>query len=70
MSDISSIALAGMRGATDRFTASAARVASDPNADLVGEIVAQKAAAVSFKANVAVLKTAHAMSKSLLDIKV
>ena len=70
MSDISSIALAGMRGATDRFTASAARVASDPNADLVGEVVSQKQEAVAFEASVAVLRTAHRVSKALLDIKV
>jgi hypothetical protein len=70
MSDIASIAAAGLNASTARFTASASRVAQDPHADLVSELVTQKQAAVDFEANVAVLKTANSMQKSLLDILV
>lgn len=70
MSDIASIAAAGLAASTARFTASAARVAQDPRADLAGELVTQKQAATDFEANVAVLKTATSMEKSLLDILV
>lgn len=62
------IAAAGIAGATDRFTASAARTAADPFADLAGEMVERISAKAAFKANVAVLKTADDMYGSLLDI--
>ena len=70
MTDIASIALAGIRSATTRFEASASRVAQNPHADLAAELVDQKLAEFAFKANVAVLKTANEMTKSLLDILV
>ena len=68
MSDIASIAAAGMNASTMRFEASARRVAQDPSANLAGELVTQKLAAVDYEANVAVLRRANAMTKSLLDI--
>ena len=70
MSDIFSIAAGGIAGATNRFEASAKRVAQDPHADLAGEMVEQKLAGASVEANIAVLKTANKMAKSLLDILV
>jgi flagellar basal body rod protein FlgC len=68
MSDIASIAAAGLNASTARFTASASRIAQNPHADLAGELVTQKQAATDFEANVAVLKTANSMEKQLLDI--
>lgn len=68
MSDIFSIAAGGIAAATKRFEASAKRVAQNPHADLGSEIVKQKQAGVDVKANIAVLKTANKMAKSLLDI--
>ena len=68
MSDIASIALAGLNASAARFEASAKRVAGQPHADLAAELVEQKFAANSFKANLAVLKTANEMAKSVLDI--
>ncbi|HXI99933.1 MAG TPA: hypothetical protein VNH44_01845 [Micropepsaceae bacterium] len=68
MSDIASIAVAGLNASTARFEASAKRVAQDPGADLASELVTQKMAAVDFEANAAVLRRAKAMTKSLLDI--
>jgi len=70
MSDIFSIAAGGIAAATNRFEASARRVAQDPQADLASEIVDQKLAGASVEANIAVLKTANKMAKSLLDILV
>jgi hypothetical protein len=70
MSDIFSIAAAGITAATNRFEASAKRVAQDPSADLGSEIVEQKLAGVEVEANIAVLKTADKMTKSILDILV
>jgi flagellar basal body rod protein FlgC len=70
MNDVTSIALSGIRSATARFEASATRVVQDPHADLAAEFVDQKLSEFAFKANVAVLKTANEMSKSLLDILV
>jgi hypothetical protein len=70
MSDIFSIAAAGIAAATNRFEASAKRVAQDPDADLGSEIVEQKLAGVEVEANIAVLKSADKMTKSILDILV
>ena len=70
MNDVSSIALSGIRTATARFEGSASRVAQNPYADLPSELVDRKLAEFAFKANVAVLKTANEMTKSLLDILV
>jgi flagellar basal body rod protein FlgC len=70
MSDLFSTAAAGIASATNRFEASAKRVAQDPRADLPSEIVQQKLASAEVEANVAVLKTADKMMKSLLDILV
>jgi flagellar basal body rod protein FlgC len=68
MNGIMTIALSGIHTATDRFAASANRVVGDPRADLPAEIVEEKLAATQFKANVAVIRTADRMMKSLLDI--
>jgi len=68
MSDIASIALAGMSASTARFESSARRVAERPDADLPSELVAQKQAVVAFEANLAALRIANRMSRSLLDI--
>lgn len=68
MSDIFSIAASGIAAGTNRFAASAKRVAQDPRADLASEIVEQKLAGAEVEANVAVLKTANKMAKSILDI--
>jgi len=68
MSDIFSIAAGGIAVATNRFEASAKRVAEDPQANLAGEIVEQKLAGVEVEANIAVLNAANRMAKSLLDI--
>lgn len=62
------IAASGIAGATERFSASAARTARDPLADLAGETVERMTAEAALKANVAVLKTADEMYASLLDI--
>ena len=70
MSEIFSIATSGIASATNRFEASAKRVAQNPQADLAGEIVKQKQAATDVEANIAVLKTADKMMKSILDILV
>jgi len=70
MSDIFSIAASGIASATNRFEASAKRVAQDPRADLAGEVVEQKLAGAAVEANIAVLKTADKMMKSILDILV
>jgi hypothetical protein len=51
MSDIASIAVAGMAASTARFEASAQRVARDPRADIAKELVSQKFAAADFEAN-------------------
>jgi flagellar basal body rod protein FlgC len=70
MSDIFSIAAGGIAAATNRFEASAKRVAEYPQANLAGEIVDQKLAGVAVEANIAVLNAANRMAKSLLDILV
>jgi len=70
MSDIFSIAAGGIAAATNRFEASAKRVAEDPQANLAGELVDQKLAGVEVEANIAVLNAANRMAKSLLDILV
>jgi flagellar basal body rod protein FlgC len=68
MSDIASIALAGMNANTAKFEASAKRVVERPGADLAAELVAQREAVLAFEANLAALRIANRMSKSLLDI--
>jgi flagellar basal body rod protein FlgC len=68
MSDIASIALAGMNASTAKFEASAKRVVERPDADLASELVTQKEAVLAFEANLAALRIANRMSKSLLDI--
>jgi hypothetical protein len=68
MSDIASIAAAGLKSSAARFEASAKRMVQEPRADLASELVEQKLAALDFEANVAVLKTANRMARSLLDI--
>lgn len=68
INDVYSIAVSGIHAATKRLEVSATRVAADPHADLAAEFVDQKLAEFAFKANVAVLKTANEMNKSLLDI--
>jgi flagellar hook protein FlgE len=70
MSDIASIAVAGMAASTARFEESAQRLARDPRADAAKELVSQKLAAADFEANIAVIRSADKMIKSLLDILV
>ena len=62
------IAAGGIAAAADRFEASARRTAADPLADLAGETVERITAETGLKANVAVLRTADAMTGALLDI--
>ena len=64
------IAIAGLSASAARFAASANRVVQQQDVDLAGELVQQKLAAIEFKANVAVLKTADKMAKAALDILV
>lgn len=68
MSDTASITVAGLNASASRFEASAKRVAQDPRADLAKELVGQKFATADFEANIAVIRSADAMTKSLLDI--
>lgn len=68
MNGIMGTALTGLRASTARFEESASRVVSDKNADLAVELTTQKMAAADFQANLAVVKTADRMMKSLLDI--
>ena len=70
MNAIASVAAAGLTASSARFEASARRVAERPHADLPAELMNQKLAAVAFEANVAVLRTAIKMTKSMLDILV
>lgn len=62
------IAAAGIAEAAARFEASARRTAADPLADLAGETVERLGAELALKANVSVLKTADAMTGTLLDM--
>ena len=68
MYSVTSISLAGLQAAAARLEASARRVASDQNADLPKEIVEQKMAEHTFKANLIALRTANEMTKQMLDI--
>jgi len=68
MSDVMPIAIAGLSASAARFAASANRVVQQQDVDLAAELVQQKLAAIEFKANVAVLKTADQMAKATLDI--
>ena len=68
MSDVMSIAIAGLKASTARFASSANRVVENRDGDLAAELVQQKLAALDFKANIAVLKTADKMTKAALDI--
>lgn len=68
MSDVMSIAVAGLKASTARFASSANRVVGQRDVDLAAELVQQKLAATEFKANVTVLKTADQMAKAALDI--
>ncbi len=70
MSNILSIAAGGISAASNRFEASAKRVAQDPKANIVSEVVEQKMAGAAFEANIAVVKAANKMAKSVLDILV
>ena len=67
--DAISSATAGMtmaRGQLDQIASRQAAGAGDPIRDAVGEITAS----TSFKANLAVLKTADQMTGALLDLKI
>jgi flagellar hook protein FlgE len=68
MSDVMSTAIAGLNASTARFASSANRVVEQPQADLAAELVQQKLAAIEYKANISVLKTADQMAKAALDI--
>lgn len=63
-----SIAAAGMMTAQNRFEASARRTAQAPLDNLAEEAVEQIQAKTAFKANAAVVRTAHDMTGTLLDI--
>ena len=63
-----SIAATGIAAATARFDASARRTAAAPLDNLAEESVERIQAEVALKANVAVLKSANAMTGTLLDI--
>ena len=68
MSDVMSIAIAGLKASSARFAASANRVVEQRQVDLAAELVQQKLAALDFEANVRVLRTADKMTKAALDI--
>jgi len=68
MNDIRTSSVAALHASAERFEASAKRMLADRNADFAAELVNQKRAAIEFKANLAALKTAHKMTKQLLDI--
>ena len=68
MSDVMSIAIAGLNASSARFASSANRVVAQQDVDLAAELVQQKLALIEFKANVSVLKTADQMAKATLDI--
>ena len=68
MSDVMSIAIAGLNASATRLASSANRVVEQRDVDLAAELVQQKLAAIEYKANVAVLKTADQMAKAALDI--
>jgi hypothetical protein len=68
MNSVTAISLAGLQSAASRLEASAQRVASDRNADLPKEVVEQKMAEYAFKANLIAMRTAHEMTKQMLDI--
>jgi len=70
MTNVLPIAIAGLSASAARFAASANRVVQQHDVDLAAELVQQKLAAIEFKANVAVLKTADQMAKAALDISV
>lgn len=70
MSDVLPIAIAGLSASAARFAASANRVVQQQDVDLAAELVQEKLAAIAFKANVAVIKTADQMEKAALDILV
>lgn len=64
----SSVATAGIASAVARFDQSAARTASAPLDDLAVETVERMEAKAALSANVAVLRTADAMTGTLLDM--
>ena len=63
-----SIAAGGIASAVVRFDQSAARTAAAPLDDLAAETVERLEAKVALSANVAVLRTADAMTGTLLDM--
>ncbi len=67
--DALTIAAAGAISATNRFSASAQRVASGTG-DMATEAVEQISDKETFSASVAVMRTSDEMFKQLLDIKV
>ena len=63
-----SLAAGGIAAATARFERSAARTATAPLDNLEGETVERIEARTAVSANVAVLRTADAMTGTLLDM--
>jgi len=61
-------AMSGMASATNRFDRASARIAQEPQADPVGDRVAQLTAAHAFAANVATVRTADDMLGTLINI--
>nr|WP_314257642.1 flagellar basal body rod C-terminal domain-containing protein [uncultured Devosia sp.] len=72
--NISSIGASGMMRATDRFEASATRIARTgtglETGDLAESIIDMKTAQIDFEANVKVVKMANDMVKTTLDMLV
>jgi len=62
------VAAGGIASAVARFEQSAARTAAAPLDDLASETVERMQAKVALSANVAVLRTADAMTGTLLDM--
>lgn len=62
------IAAAGLLDAAGRFDASARRTATEPLDNLVEEQVKRVQARTEFQANAAVIRTADAMTGTLLDM--
>lgn len=62
------LAAAGLNDAAMRFDASARRTAEAPPANPEREIIARVEAKTAVQANVAVVRTANAMTGALLDM--
>ncbi|WEK04834.1 MAG: flagellar basal body rod C-terminal domain-containing protein [Candidatus Devosia phytovorans] len=70
--NISSIGAAGMLRASDRFEASATRIArtgtGQETSDLATDVVDMMSAEIDFKASAKIMKMADEMARSTIDI--